>query len=98
MNNILSYIILILIVAGFASFHFFMIKKSVNKVTSNEKAFNYIYISFLLRLVLAFVFFYLLLKYYNDIRQIAVIIITFIFVKWLFVRYEKRKIKKGKNK
>ncbi|MGN0929247.1 MAG: hypothetical protein ACI4N3_01250 [Alphaproteobacteria bacterium] len=101
MENILSYLIIIFVTALFSIFYFAMLKLGMNKVLSKEDEkfgnMGYLYGSFLLRFLLAGIFFFLLLKYYRDLDELALVVLTFLVVRYLIVKREKAKIinKKG---
>ncbi|MBR1544362.1 MAG: hypothetical protein IJ638_00250 [Alphaproteobacteria bacterium] len=94
MANILRYLILIFTTALFALVYFRFLKFSLDKVLSKEKSFNFIYFSFIARILLTIVFFYLLLKYYHDIQEIFMVVIVFLICRFLVLRKDKSSIKK----
>ena len=91
LDNILHYTTLIFAVGCFTIIYFKLLSATVNRVTSDPSKgkVSAIYTSFLVRLFLAFVFFYCLLKYYGEIRDIIVMIFVFIAVRYLIIRHEK---------
>ncbi len=97
MSTILHYLILIFATAIFAFIYFKFLKYSLDKVLSKEKNFNFIYYSFIIRICLTILFFYVLLKYYNDIQEIFIVIVIFLCCRFLILRKEKN-IQKEKTK
>ncbi len=94
LNSILHYMILFFVTGLFSLIYFKLLKNSINKVLSKEKSFNYIYFSFILRMCLTFLFFFFVLKYYRSFIEIAIIIVAFVFFRYLSIRKDKNVIKK----
>lgn len=94
MNNLTHYLVIFFATALFTLIYLKLLKNSVNKVIDGKKSFNYIYLSFVLRFVLAAVFLFCMLKYFNDIREIIIVICTFILLKTFYVR----KVKNAERK
>lgn len=96
MNNILSYLIIIFATAIFSIIYFVMLKFGMNKVLSKEDEkfgnMGYLYGSFVIRFVLAGIFFFLLLKYYKALDELALIVLTFLVVRYFVIKREKNKI------
>ena len=92
LETVLHYLILIFAVGCFSLIYFTLLRQSVDKVLSREKSVNYIYLSFLIRICLAGVFFFFLLKYYRNIRDFIFIILIFICFRYLMIRKDKVKI------
>lgn len=94
LNSILHYMILFFVTGLFSLIYFKLLKNSLNKVLSKEKSFNYIYFSFILRMCLTLLFFFFVLKYYRSFIEIAIIIVAFVFFRYLSIRKDKNVIKK----
>ncbi len=94
LNSILHYMILFFVTGLFSLIYFKLLKNSINKVLSKEKSFNYIYFSFILRMCLTLLFFFFVLKYYRSFIEIAIIIVAFVFFRYLSIRKDKNVIKK----
>lgn len=92
LETVLHYLILIFAVGCFSLIYFTLLRQSVDKVLSREKSINYIYLSFLIRICLAGVFFFFLLKYYRNIRDFIFIILIFIGFRYIAIRRDKVKI------
>ena len=92
LETILHYLILIFAVGCFSLIYFTLLRQSVDKIFSREKSINYIYLSFLIRICLAGVFFFFLLKYYRNIRDFIFIILIFIGFRHIAIRRDKVKI------
>lgn len=91
MDNILHYSVLILMTTVFSVLYFVFLKSNMNKVLNKEKSMGYLYGSFMLRFILSGVFLFFLIRYYNDIKEIGVMLGTFILVRFVFIRKEKLK-------
>ncbi len=96
MATVLHYLILIFATALFAFVYFKFLKYSLDKVLSKEKSFNFIYFSFITRICLTILFFYILLKYYHEIQEIFVVIIVFLVCRYLVLKKDKKVSRKGK--
>ena len=91
LNTILHYLTLIFAVACFTVIYFKLLSATVNHITAGkvDGKVSTIYTSFFVRLFLAFLFFYCLLKYYNEIRDIIIMVLVFICVRYFIIRHEK---------
>ena len=101
LNTVLHYLTLIFAVACFAIIYFRLLSMTVARVTNTQNQggkITPIYTSFFLRLCLAFVFFYCLLKYYNDIRDIIVMCLVFIATRYFVIRHERSRFLSEKDK
>ena len=97
MATILHYLVLVFATALFTFIYFKFLRFSLDKVLSKEKSFNFIYFSFVARICLTILFFYILLKYYHDIQEIFIVIVIFLVCRYLILRND-RNIVKTKNK
>lgn len=97
LQNIFNYLTLIFITGLFSLIYFYLLKKSMDKVLTKQKSINHIYSSFLLRIFLAGLFFYLILKYYKKIEEFILIILTFAFFRYLATRKDKLNVKNTKK-
>ena len=96
MASILHYLTIIFVTGLFSLLYFFMLKLGmdnvVRKTLEKEKVdMSGFYSSLLLRIILAGVFFFFMLKYYRKIDEIVLIILTFIFVRYLAIGKERKK-------
>ena len=97
LDIILHYTTLIFAVGCFTVIYFKLLRSTVNKVTSStntEGKVATVYTSFMARLLLAFAFFYCLLKYYNEIRDMIIMVVVFVFIRYLIVRHERASLLK----
>ena len=96
MEKMLSYFIIIFVTALFSILYFVMLKFGMNKVLlrEDEKFGNmgYFYLSFLIRFILSGIFFFLLLKYYKALDELALIVLTFLVVRYFVIKREKKNI------
>lgn len=96
MQSLYVYLFVIFATALFSIIYFTMLKFGMNRVTTEEDAkfgnLTYFYTSFLIRFTLAGIFFFLMLKYYRALDELALMVLTFLIVKYFFVRREKQKL------
>ena len=102
MDKILHYLVIIFATGLFSVIYFAMLKSGMKKVLQRSRELNYVemnylYGSFLLRFFLAGVFFFFILKYYKRLDEIILVVATFVFIRYLEIKFEKSKIKKGNN-
>ena len=95
MQSILHYLILIFATGLFAFVYFKFLRSSLDKVLLKEKSFNFIYFSFLARIFLTILFFYVLLKYYHSIQELFIVVIVFMICRYIILRKDRKVIKKG---
>ena len=95
MATIIHYLILVFATGLFAFVYFKFLKYSLDKVLSKEKKFSFIYYSFVARICLTILFFYILLKYYHDVREMFIVIIIFLLCRF-FILKKDRAIQKEK--
>lgn len=96
MTIILHYLILVFATGLFSFIYFKFLRYSLNKVLSKEKNFSFIYYSFMARVLLTIVFFYILLKYYHNIVDMFIVLVIFLVCRFLILRKD-RKIKQRKK-
>lgn len=91
MNSVLHYLLIIFITALFTLLYFILLKLGVNRLFKNslqgQFSMGQVYSSFLLRFLLAGIFFFILLKYYSELDEILIIVLTFIVVKFFIVKF-----------
>ena len=101
MQTLYVYLFVVFVSALFSIIYFTMLKFGMNRVMTEEDTkfgnLTYFYTSFLIRFTLAGIFFFLMLKYYRALDEIALMVLTFLVVKYFFVRHERQKLanKKG---
>lgn len=96
-QTILHYLILVFVTGLFSMIYFKLLKSSMDKVLSKEKSVNHIYSSFLFRIGLAGLFFFLILKYYKEIEEIVLVVLTLMFFKYLATRKDKINVNSRKD-
>lgn len=97
LQTILHYLILVFITGLFSMIYFKLLKSSMDKVLSKQKSVNHIYSSFLLRISLAALFFFLILKYYKEVEEIVLVVLTLMFFKYLATKEDRRNIKNSRK-
>ena len=97
LQTILHYLILGFITGLFSMIYFKLLKSSMDKVLSKQKSVSHIYSSFLLRISLAALFFFLILKYYKEVEEIVLVVLTLMFFKYLATKEDRRNIKNSRK-
>lgn len=101
MENILSYLIIVFVTTLFSIVYFSLLKFGMNKVLSKEDEkfgnLSYLYGSFVVRFILAGIFFFLLLKYYRALDELALVVVTFLVVRYVFIKKERKNVNNQGN-